>query len=341
MGKLVEKLRASQIAIDSPLGQWALALSLDLDAFDQTTMTRKNLERERFVHGERASSSAFANWRQRISMAVDGLETDRSIIDFVKALRGEIGAGPLLDWISDASVATAAFVRHDFNDFPSLRIDLDPDYLTPGLVATWPNRGPAGGTFTASGTARGTCIANAQNGHNVMDFNGLPPPDGTLYDSTLSGSSVVSATQYTAFGVWIVDACETDTLQPADNDAVMSIGNEFWGMHLTNIQFKMYHFDGLQKAAAAAYTLLTWSLFQGRYDGVNIFARVAAAAESAGIAAGSVQNLPGINPRIGRNYTIRFFDGRLARLLTMNTDLSASEQLRARERLGLLYNVPV
>src|SRR5688572_25970937 len=103
-------------------------------------------------------------------------------------------------WISSSGV------RHDFADIaggPTL--DLDPDTLAAGAVATWNNAGSAGGSFTAAGGAQPTAGAGP-NGHKQVDFDGT---DDAMV-TTLIGSQIITAAAYTAFAVVNVDAINTN-----------------------------------------------------------------------------------------------------------------------------------
>lgn len=228
-------------------------------------------------------------------------------------------------------------VRHDFADVSTLQLDLDPDVLTAGVVGTFANSGPAGGTFTAAGGVRPTCVAAGLNGHNGLSFDGT---DDTMA-STLTGANILDADGYVFFAVVTIDAINTDSAAAYDNDAVISVGSEYVGMHLRSTpSFEAYHWDGAEKKSVVTVATGSPLLLQQRYDGSKIYGRVGSAAEAAGTTAGSVADLTG-TLQLGRDDGTSYFDGTLWRLLAFDSSLSAADIILVRARLAGLYGVAV
>lgn len=231
----------------------------------------------------------------------------------------------------------ASGARHDFSDVASgPTLDLDPDTLAAGLVATFNNSGSAGGSFTAAGGARPTCQAGP-NGHKEVDADGAANVMGTA----LVGSNILSAAAYTMFAVVKIDAIDTNAAASYDNDAVLAFGGEFAALSLNSVpQFQAFHWDGAEKKDAVSTATGSYLLLQQRYDGTKIYARSGSAAEGGGAAAGSISNLTQ-TLSLFRNYTTAFFDGKLVRLLAFNTSLSAGDLTIVRARLAALYTISV
>lgn len=245
----------------------------------------------------------------------------------------ELGLGLGLNmWLNSAPL------RQDFGDFSSLKLDLNPDILTAGVVGTFANSGPAGGQFTAAGSARPTCVADFYGGHKALDFDGT---DDAM-TSSFAGSAIISAAAYTLLWVVHIDAINTNAAAPYDNDAVVSIGAQFCGMHLNSVpQLQGYHWDGNADISAVSTTVGARILLQQRYDGTKIYARSGSDAEAAGTTSGNVNDLTG-TCGLGRNYNAAaLFDGKILRGLAFNANLAATAGLLelARARLAALYGV--
>lgn len=236
-------------------------------------------------------------------------------------------------------VATGAFTRPDFADFASVKGDIFPDLSAAGAIASLNNAGPAGGTFTSTGTAEPTNGAGT-GGHAGIAFDGTDD----ILDTTLHASALISASAYTFYAVVTVPTggASSDNASVYNNDAILVSGTEYLGLHVSSVpKFQMYHFDGGVRKAEAAMPWDTPVLLQGRYDGSHIFARVGSASEVQGDLAGAIANMDqpwklGLG-NAGGSY-LQFI---LHRLLVANIDHGAGGDAAIRARLGTLYNISV
>lgn len=231
--------------------------------------------------------------------------------------------------------------RHDFNDF-GVTVDIDPDALSDGVCSTLPNAGSAAGQFTAAGAARPTVLPNYRSGHKAVAFDGI----ANVMGSSFVGSDVLTAGAYCWLFVVVIDAINTNAAGVYDNDAVISMGSEYLGLHLDNgggttYHFDAYHWDGAAKVSQVSVALGTPLLLQQRFDGSKIYGRAGSAAEAAGTAAGNIANIAGPF-RLGcEDGVAGFFAGKILRGLCLPNNPSANDLLAMRSRLGSLYGLTV
>lgn len=188
-----------------------------------------------------------------------------------------------------------------------------------GVVSRWADQSGRGNDFTASGTAQPayTAIDSAVANRPSLTW------DGT--NNVMTGpalSSLVTATDYTIFAVFVAEAIDTNTATIEQNDAIISDGDGgaggFFGIHLRSTpNVNVYNWDGSRDFAAAAISTNTATIVTARHGAGTLGVRVNGGAEVT-TASGTTTTLTHA-VALGRGWSNAFFKGRLAQLIILNT----------------------
>lgn len=89
----------SQISLSSPLGRWALAMSKMLEGAGAPTNTVSLLQA---ASGQVSLNSPLGQYCLKLSLAADAGATTGVLP--LNALRAQVGAGPLLQWLRRSSL---------------------------------------------------------------------------------------------------------------------------------------------------------------------------------------------------------------------------------------------
>lgn len=200
----------------------------------------------------------------------------------------------------------------------SLKLDLDGDLgITLGTgVSAWADQSGSGNNVAqGTGSLQFGYLTAQVNGHNVVDCDGV--------DDFMAGPAVSNILTANAWTVWVVCSDDADNTNDASvflNDGLICDAGAFWGVHIKSAPtLHIYQFDGSTDTDSTATATGAYRIVRARHNGTTIFIKSGSAAESAGVASGSITNLTGLL-RIGRNGStgLAYYDGKIAKILASN-----------------------